>query len=32
MKLLVARHGETNFNQQRKFYGNLDVPLNKKGG
>ena len=31
MKLLVARHGETNFNQQRKFYGNLDVPLNKKG-
>lgn len=31
MKLLVARHGETDFNRQRKFYGNLDVPLNKKG-
>jgi alpha-ribazole phosphatase len=31
MKLLLARHGETEFNRQRKFYGSADVDLDEKG-
>ncbi|MBA1395084.1 histidine phosphatase family protein, partial [Lactobacillus sp. XV13L] len=31
MKLLVARHGETFLNKQRKFYGTLDAKLDKTG-
>ena len=31
MKLIVARHGETLMNQQRKFYGSLNVVLDKVG-
>lgn len=31
MKLLVARHGETAQNLAKKFYGGLDVPLDKTG-
>ena len=31
MKLLLARHGETKYNQQRKFYGAADVSLDEKG-
>lgn len=31
MKLLLARHGETEYNKQRKFYGTADVDLDEKG-
>lgn len=31
MKLLVIRHGQTELNNQKKFYGALDVSLNKTG-
>jgi len=31
MKIYLARHGETPLNQQRKFYGSLDVALTAKG-
>jgi alpha-ribazole phosphatase len=31
MKLLLARHGETDYNRQRKFYGSADVSLDKHG-
>ncbi|MFD1123877.1 histidine phosphatase family protein [Lentilactobacillus raoultii] len=31
MKLFVLRHGETLLNRQRKFYGSLNVSLDKKG-
>ena len=31
MKLLVARHGETPLNQQKKFYGSTDVSLDAVG-
>lgn len=31
MKLLLARHGETEFNRQRKFYGSADVALDETG-
>lgn len=31
MKLYVARHGQTDYNQQKKFYGSSDVPLNANG-
>ncbi|WP_125770124.1 histidine phosphatase family protein [Companilactobacillus furfuricola] len=31
MKLIVARHGETTWNLQKKFYGSSDVPLDDTG-
>ncbi|MBB1069492.1 histidine phosphatase family protein [Limosilactobacillus sp. RRLNB_1_1] len=31
MKLILARHGETNYNHLRKFYGSTDVSLDEKG-
>lgn len=31
MKLLLTRHGETNYNRQRKFYGSADVGLDEHG-
>ncbi len=31
MKLFVLRHGETQLNKKRKFYGSLNVPLDNKG-
>ena len=31
MKLLVARHGQTNINKNKCFYGGQDVPLNEEG-
>lgn len=31
MKLLLARHGETEYNRQRKFYGAADVSLDERG-
>ncbi|WP_283679389.1 histidine phosphatase family protein [Lentilactobacillus sp. Marseille-Q4993] len=31
MKLFLTRHGETNLNLKRKFYGSLDVPIDNKG-
>ncbi len=31
MKLLVTRHGETDFNVQRRYAGLTDVPLNARG-
>ncbi|MFH1777982.1 MAG: histidine phosphatase family protein [Candidatus Omnitrophota bacterium] len=31
MKLFLIRHGETNYNQQRKYCGFSDEPLNKTG-
>ena len=31
MRLLLARHGETEYNKQRKFYGQADVPLDEHG-
>lgn len=31
MTLFVTRHGETTLNQQRKFYGSLDVSIDEKG-
>lgn len=31
MTLFVTRHGETTLNQQRKFYGALDVPIDEQG-
>ncbi|WP_125707723.1 histidine phosphatase family protein [Companilactobacillus zhongbaensis] len=31
MKLIVARHGETAWNLQKKFYGTSDVLLDEKG-
>ncbi len=29
--IYIFRHGETNFNKQKRFQGWLDVPLNKEG-
>ncbi|GEK27868.1 histidine phosphatase family protein [Furfurilactobacillus siliginis] len=31
MELILARHGQTNFNVAKKFYGALDVPINENG-
>lgn len=31
MKLYVARHGQTDYNRQKKFYGAADVSLNETG-
>ncbi|MBB1079440.1 histidine phosphatase family protein [Limosilactobacillus sp. STM2_1] len=31
MKLILARHGETNYNRLKKFYGTADVSLDEKG-
>ena len=31
MKLLVARHGQTNINKKKCFYGGTDAPLNEEG-
>ncbi len=31
MKLYLIRHGETQFNLEKKYQGNLDIPLSEKG-
>lgn len=31
MKLYLIRHGETDYNRQKLFYGKTDVSINKKG-
>ncbi|HLQ39790.1 MAG TPA: histidine phosphatase family protein [Tetragenococcus sp.] len=31
MKIYFVRHGQTDYNRQRKFYGTTDVPINKTG-
>jgi broad specificity phosphatase PhoE len=31
MKLILVRHGETEWNQQHRVQGSIDVPLNRKG-
>lgn len=31
MKLYFIRHGETDYNRQRKFYGTTDVSINRTG-
>ncbi|MBG9980116.1 histidine phosphatase family protein [Facklamia sp. DSM 111018] len=31
MKLLLARHGQTQMNQESRFYGSLDCPINQTG-
>ena len=31
MKLYILRHGQTDYNLQGKFQGQIDVPLNKNG-
>lgn len=31
MRLFMIRHGETDMNVKKAYYGSLDVPLNKKG-
>ena len=31
MKIYFVRHGETDFNKQRKFYGTTDVVINQTG-
>lgn len=31
MKLILARHGETEFNRLRKFYGTANVEIDEKG-
>lgn len=30
-RLLLVRHGETDWNRQKKFQGQIDVPLNEQG-
>ncbi|WP_303974244.1 histidine phosphatase family protein [Streptococcus merionis] len=31
MKIYLMRHGETDYNQARYFYGSADVPINDRG-
>lgn len=31
MKLFIVRHGETNWNREGRFQGQMDIPLNEKG-
>jgi len=31
MKLYVTRHGETDFNVQKRYCGSTDIPLNQRG-
>lgn len=31
IKLTVVRHGETNWNKEKRIQGQIDVPLNAKG-
>ena len=32
MKIYLIRHGETQFNQEQRYQGSLDVPLSEEGG
>ena len=31
MKLFIVRHGETAWNREGRFQGQIDIPLNEKG-
>ncbi len=31
MNIYVLRHGQTDYNEQGKFQGQIDIPINKKG-
>ena len=31
MNIYIIRHGQTDSNKERRYYGSLDIPLNKKG-
>lgn len=31
MKFFIVRHGETNWNREGRFQGQMDIPLNEKG-
>ncbi|UCD54921.1 MAG: histidine phosphatase family protein [Candidatus Omnitrophota bacterium] len=32
VRLILVRHGETNWNKQKRVQGALDIPLNREGG